>query len=46
MRSGATAYAAADPADVAAAVLYMASPDAPFVTGQVLSINGGWLFGR
>jgi 3-oxoacyl-[acyl-carrier protein] reductase len=32
------------PKDVAAAVLYLASPDASFVTGEILNINGGWLF--
>ena len=32
--------------DVAAAVLYLASPEASFVTGEVLHVNGGWLFGR
>jgi len=33
-------------ADVAAAVLYLASAEASFVTGEVLHVNGGWLFGR
>ncbi len=33
----------ARPADVAAAVLYFASPDAGFVTGQVLPVEGGTL---
>jgi 3-oxoacyl-[acyl-carrier protein] reductase len=31
----------AAPADVAAAVAYLASPDAGFVTGHTLSVNGG-----
>jgi NAD(P)-dependent dehydrogenase (short-subunit alcohol dehydrogenase family) len=32
--------------DVAAATLYLASPEASFVTGEVLNVNGGWLFGH
>jgi 3-oxoacyl-[acyl-carrier protein] reductase len=32
--------------DIAAGVRYLASPEASFVTGEILSINGGWLFGR
>jgi len=28
-------------ADVAGAVAYLAGPDAGFVTGQVISVNGG-----
>jgi 3-oxoacyl-[acyl-carrier protein] reductase len=32
--------------DIAAATLYLASPEASFVTGEVLNVNGGWLFGR
>jgi len=31
-----------EPADVAHAVLYLASPEAAFVTGQVLAVAGGW----
>lgn len=32
--------------DVAAAVRYLASPEASFVTGEILNVNGGWVFGR
>ena len=34
------------PADIAAAVRYLAGPDAGYVTGQILSVNGGMVFGR
>jgi 3-oxoacyl-[acyl-carrier protein] reductase len=34
------------PADVAAAVLFLASPDAGFITGEILQCNGGELLGR
>lgn len=33
------------PEDVAQAILYLASPAASFVTGQVLSVNGGFRYG-
>jgi NAD(P)-dependent dehydrogenase (short-subunit alcohol dehydrogenase family) len=32
-----------EPADIAGAVLYFASDDAAFVTGQVLYVDGGAL---
>ena len=34
------------PEDVAAAVRYLASPEASHVTGQVLHVSGGAVFGR
>ena len=30
-----------DPTDVAATVLWLSTPDAGFVTGQVLTVDGG-----
>jgi 3-oxoacyl-[acyl-carrier protein] reductase len=35
---------AGTPEDVAAACLYLASEEGSFVTGQVIHVNGGWLF--
>ena len=32
-----------EPAEVAAAVLYLASPEAGFTTGEVLHVDGGYL---
>lgn len=32
-----------DPADIAAAVAYLASDDARFVTGQVIAVDGGYI---
>ncbi|GAA0998900.1 SDR family oxidoreductase [Nocardiopsis tropica] len=34
------------PAEVAAAVSYLAAPDAGWTTGQILQVNGGTLLGR
>jgi len=34
------------PADVAAAVIFLASPEAGFITGEILQCNGGELLGR
>lgn len=34
------------PSDVAAAVLFLASPGAGFITGEILNCNGGELLGR
>lgn len=31
-----------EPEDVAQAVLFFASPASSFVTGQLLSVDGGW----
>ena len=35
---------AGTPEDIAAAALYLASPEASFVTGEILNVNGGNLF--
>lgn len=37
---------AGKPDDIASAVLYLASPEASFINGEILNVNGGWLFGR
>jgi NAD(P)-dependent dehydrogenase (short-subunit alcohol dehydrogenase family) len=34
------------PEDVAGSVFFLASPDAAYVTGQLLQVNGGALLGR
>tara|TARA_B100000949_G_C14264879_1_gene444520 strand:- start:964 stop:1743 length:780 start_codon:yes stop_codon:yes gene_type:complete len=31
-----------EPADIAAAILFLCSKDASFITGQVLAVDGGW----
>ena len=36
-----TAFSANTPDDIAAAALFLASEDASFITGQVLSVDGG-----
>jgi 3-oxoacyl-[acyl-carrier protein] reductase len=33
------------PSDVAAAVAFLATPDAGFITGQTLRVDGGWVLG-
>ena len=34
------------PDDIATATYYLASPEASFVTGEILNVNGGWVFGH
>lgn len=35
-----------NPADIAAAARYLASPEAGYVTGQIVQVNGGMVLGR
>lgn len=37
---------AGSPAQIAAAIRYVASPDAAYLTGQILHVNGGAVLGR
>jgi 3-oxoacyl-[acyl-carrier protein] reductase len=37
---------AGQPADIASAVFFLASDEASFITGQVISVNGGALLSR
>jgi NAD(P)-dependent dehydrogenase (short-subunit alcohol dehydrogenase family) len=37
--------AVGDPANVAAAVSFLAGPDAQYITGASLAVDGGWLAG-
>lgn len=41
LKSGVPLGRIGSPADIAAAVLYLASPGAAFVTGQILTVDGG-----
>jgi NAD(P)-dependent dehydrogenase (short-subunit alcohol dehydrogenase family) len=34
------------PADIGATVRYLVGPDSGYITGQILSVNGGIVFGR
>jgi NAD(P)-dependent dehydrogenase (short-subunit alcohol dehydrogenase family) len=33
-----------DPDDIASALLFFLSDESAWITGQVLSVNGGWAF--
>src|ERR1700758_5032824 len=35
----------AEPEEIAAAVVWLCSPDASYITGSVLAADGGWLAG-
>lgn len=37
---------AGTPADVAAAIRYISAPDAGYLTGQIIGLNGGAVLGR
>ncbi|NDJ54437.1 MAG: SDR family oxidoreductase [Chloroflexi bacterium] len=37
---------AGQPNDVAAVVAFLASEGASYITGEIINVNGGWLFGR
>lgn len=34
------------PADIAATALFLASPAADYITGEIIHVNGGWVLGR
>jgi 3-oxoacyl-[acyl-carrier protein] reductase len=37
---------AGETSDIAEAVIFLANSQASFITGEILNVNGGWLFGR